>query len=281
MAEDVRESRVRKVTTLAAPLIAFYLIQNIQNLIFLALIGRVGTTALAGSGIAGVVFSLLLALLFGFDTGVQAVVSRATGAGERDLATRALSDAHALSIPFGLLLAFVAYRYGPDLTRLLASDARVAEAARANLHGIAGALALFAITIPVNAYWIATGVPRIAFFVTAATAPVQVGLLALLIFGAGSIPPLGLFGAGLAQTGACLVGLLVQLSIARVRGVPLFRTPRFTGMLAIVKIGWPGTLDRYRIEFRVPDGVGAGMAAIRLISAWIPGSQVSIPVQRQ
>jgi putative MATE family efflux protein len=231
--------------TLAAPLIAFNLIQNAVNLAFLAMIGRLGTAALAGSGIAGVVFSLLLALLYGFDTGVQAFVSRATGAGEREVAGRALSEAHALSLPFGALLAFAAFHYGPAIAQMLASGANVAAAARANLHGIAPALFFYAVTIPINAYWIGTGSPRIAFFVTALTAPVQVGLLFLLVFGAGSIPALGLFGAGLAQTGACAFALVLQLVIARVRRVPgLFRAPRISGVIAIVKIGWPVSLQQ-------------------------------------
>ncbi len=230
---------------LAAPLIGFYLIQNAQNLIFLALIGRVGTTALAGSGIAGVIFALLLALLYGVDTGTQVLVSRATGAGDADLAGRTLGDAHTLSIPFGLLLTFAAYRYGPVVAHLLASDAHVAAAASDNLHGIALSLLFFSITIPFNAYWIASGVPRLSFFVTLLTMPVQIGLLWLFIFGMGQIPALGLFGAGLAQTGACAFALVVQLALARVRRVPgLLRAPRAGGMLAIVKIGWPVSLQQ-------------------------------------
>ena len=245
MPGEAREGRVRRVAALAAPLIAFYLIGNAVNLAFLAMVGRLGTAALAGSGIAGVVFMLLLALLYGFDTGVQAVASRATGAGEREFAGGALSDAHALSIPFGALLALIAFCYGPQITQVLASDSNVAMAARANLHGIAASLFFMAITIPFNAYWIGTGSPRTAFFVNLFTAPVQIGLLYLFIFGAGSIPAMGLFGAGLAQTGASAFALVLQLSIARMRRVPgLLRMPRPSGILAIVKIGWPISLQQ-------------------------------------
>lgn len=43
--------------------------------------------------------------------------------------------------------------------------------------------------------------------------------------------------------------------------------------------GWPGTLDRYRVEFRVPDGSGGPIARIRLTAGFISGTPVSIPVQ--
>src|SRR5439155_22936395 len=44
-------------------------------------------------------------------------------------------------------------------------------------------------------------------------------------------------------------------------------------------IGWPGLVDAYPVDFRVPDGTRAGMAEIQLSAAWITGSAVSIPVQ--
>jgi uncharacterized protein (TIGR03437 family) len=47
----------------------------------------------------------------------------------------------------------------------------------------------------------------------------------------------------------------------------------------INKIGWPGLLDTYRVDFRVPDGTTAGTAVMQLTAAWIAGAPVSIPVQ--
>ncbi len=44
-------------------------------------------------------------------------------------------------------------------------------------------------------------------------------------------------------------------------------------------IGWPGLVDTYRIDFRVPDGTTAGMASIQITAAWIAGTSVGIAVQ--
>ena len=44
-------------------------------------------------------------------------------------------------------------------------------------------------------------------------------------------------------------------------------------------VGYPGAVDRYQINFRVPDGTVAGLASVQLSSAWIAGSDVVIPVQ--
>jgi uncharacterized protein (TIGR03437 family) len=47
----------------------------------------------------------------------------------------------------------------------------------------------------------------------------------------------------------------------------------------INKIGWPGLVDTYRVDFRLPDATATGMAAIQLTAAWIAGSTVNIPIQ--
>jgi uncharacterized protein (TIGR03437 family) len=43
--------------------------------------------------------------------------------------------------------------------------------------------------------------------------------------------------------------------------------------------GYPGAVDGYQVNFRLPGGVQSGMANIQLSAAWIAGSQVKIAVQ--
>ena len=47
----------------------------------------------------------------------------------------------------------------------------------------------------------------------------------------------------------------------------------------INKIGWPGQVDAYRVDFRVPDGTAPGTASIQLTAGWIAGPSVNIPIQ--
>jgi len=47
----------------------------------------------------------------------------------------------------------------------------------------------------------------------------------------------------------------------------------------INKIGWPGTYDLYRVDFRVPSVLPPGTATLQLTAAWIPGPEVKIAVQ--
>lgn len=44
-------------------------------------------------------------------------------------------------------------------------------------------------------------------------------------------------------------------------------------------LGWPGLVDTYRVDFRLPDGLTAGTASVQLSAAWVAGAAVRIAVQ--
>jgi uncharacterized protein (TIGR03437 family) len=45
------------------------------------------------------------------------------------------------------------------------------------------------------------------------------------------------------------------------------------------KVGWPGLVDTYRVDFRVPEGTAAGPAAIQITAAWIAGPAALVPMR--
>jgi hypothetical protein len=47
----------------------------------------------------------------------------------------------------------------------------------------------------------------------------------------------------------------------------------------INKVGWPGRLGVYRLDFQVPEGTSGGMATIRVSAAWMEGPPLSLPVR--
>ena len=44
-------------------------------------------------------------------------------------------------------------------------------------------------------------------------------------------------------------------------------------------VGYPGTVDGYQVNFRVPSGTPKGPASIQVSAAWITGTAVQIAVQ--
>jgi uncharacterized protein (TIGR03437 family) len=60
---------------------------------------------------------------------------------------------------------------------------------------------------------------------------------------------------------------------------PVEATVNGQSTAVINTVGWPGLVDTYRVDVRVPDGITTGLAAIQLTVAWIVGPSVSIPIQ--
>ena len=47
----------------------------------------------------------------------------------------------------------------------------------------------------------------------------------------------------------------------------------------LLSIGRPNTIDRYRVDIRVPEGTKSGLATVHLTTAWIAGPEVTVPIQ--
>ena len=240
------------ILALAAPLTAWFALQSVVNLAVTAAIGGAGNLALAGVGAASTLSGMVLALLFGFDTAVQAMVSRRAGARRHDEIGQALVDGLAISAPLGLALAAGLWLAAPTMLAAMAPSAAAAAVGAANLRAFAPAIALMALTIPVNACWIGQGRPKLSFLVSALQAPVQIGAAFALVFGFGPVPAMGATGAGLAATLSALVRLALQLAlVARPGAVPGLRRARLNagGALASLSIAWPISLQQALLQF--------------------------------
>ncbi|MFO1014872.1 MAG: MATE family efflux transporter [Caulobacteraceae bacterium] len=267
---------IARIAGLAAPLILFFLIQNLAGLGVLAIVGRLGAPEVAALGLASTLNGLLAALLSGFDTAAQALISRATGAGRREEAVAALRSSLTLSAPLGLVLAALAATAGPAVVAALNPDAASAALAGENLRAGALSLALMGLTIPVNAYWIATGQPRTAFAVACAIVPVQI-LFTLLL-----APRYGLVGAGWAFSAACGVALAVQAALAARRVPELFTDPGLErGAGWIVSIAWPVSLQQALAQFAlmVAYGIAAQLGVAQTAVLSVIANVTSLPIQ--
>jgi putative MATE family efflux protein len=243
-------NRYAPILRLGAPLIAFFLVQQLANLIGVAFYGHLGDAALAGVGAAGAILGVVMALLFGFDTGAQALISRAVGAGSPSRPGEVLADTLAGAIPLGALLAVGLWAFGPTVLAILIHDKAALAAGSAFLRASAPQLLFLAVTTPINAGWIASGRPGVAFLVTVITATAQVGFTWLLVFGVGPIAAEGAAGVGMAGTLDTLLGLCLQIFLAlRLRLVPRWAAPSLAGTLEVVAIGWPVSVQQSLVQF--------------------------------
>lgn len=254
---------------LGGPLASFYVIQGLVSLATMAMLRPFGDPAIGGVGAASAVYTSFCALLWGVDTGLQAMTSRITGAGGDMILARVLGAAHVVAIPLALGLAAIGWAVGPALFATLLSDPATATAAAAWFAAALPSIVLLAVSLPMNAVWMGSGRPSIALAVTLCGAPLQIALGWTLVRGFGPIPARGAAGAALAMDGAMLFAALVQVVLAA-RLIPGFgRTrPRVSDMRDLARVGWPISAQQSLLQvalmgvFAVVGQLGAGAAAI-------------------
>lgn len=91
---------------------------------------------------------------------------------------------------------------------------------------------------------------------------------------------LSLFATGLGPTRASLTpGQMFPSSPLAVVNSPIDVTVNGLSAEVLAAVGYPGTVDSYQVNFRVPANAGSGAVALQISSAWIPGVPVSVVLQ--
>jgi Na+-driven multidrug efflux pump len=159
--------RLGPIFRLGLPLVGFYLIPTAVGVVTVGILGRLGNAAIAGVGVGSAIYTAICALLWGVDTGVQAIVARTTGAGRADRIADVLSAAYACALPLALAVGAAAWLFGPALIALMLPDHPAAAAGGAWIALAAPSILCLAVTLPINAAWIGSGRPAIAMAVRA------------------------------------------------------------------------------------------------------------------
>lgn len=220
------------------------LFQTLYFLIDLYFVGRIGPAALAGVGLAGVVFFLVMAASQMVAVGTMSLMARAIGARDYAGAETVYRQAILLSVGLAGVTLIAGYAFGGMAMRSLSADPLTAQQGAAYLHGFLPALALMFPSSTMGAALRSAGVVRPTMLIQSATVLLNAVLAPVLIAGWGVGLPLGTFGAGLASALAGLAGFIgaavvfsrVQTLIAQ----PMRLTPPNGAILRrIAGIGFP------------------------------------------
>jgi uncharacterized protein (TIGR03437 family) len=91
---------------------------------------------------------------------------------------------------------------------------------------------------------------------------------------------LSLFATGLGPTRTVLTpGQPFPSSPLAVVNSPIDVTVNGKSAEVLAAVGYPGAVDGYQVNFRVPSDVTTGTVSIQISTAWIPGAPVSIQVR--
>ena len=231
-------SRLRALHRLATPMLVGAVLSNLQSVINLFWVGRLGPQAVAAVAVGGTILMLLFPALMGLSTGTVALVARAIGAGRRDEAAAAAGQSLSLAVALGLLSGFLGWYVSDDLFRLLGAAPDIVADGEAYLRiNLLGSFSLFLFIIA-SAALQGAGDARTPMWLGLGANGLNIALDPLLIYGWGPVPALGVRGAALASVIAETLAAIVAAGV-------------LLGGRAALHIGWSQCRPRLALAWRI------------------------------
>ena len=240
--------RRRALLALALPIIGGMASQNILNLVDIGMVGRLGTTALAATGLGSFANWLSMAFILGLSTGVQAICARRVGQNRHGEIAVPLNGGLLLALVMGLPLAAVLILFSPELLALINNDQAVLDEASPYLQVRLLALVAVGMNFSFRGYWSAVHRTGLYLVTLLIMHTINIFLNWVLIFGNLGAPAMGVTGAGLATTISVYIGLMIYfafgLRYAWSEGF-LHRLPSLTTLKDQINLSLPAGIQQF------------------------------------
>jgi putative MATE family efflux protein len=290
-AAPVTHGSYREIWELSWPVMLSQVLVTLVSLIDIAMVGRLGSNAVAAVGYAAQLFFLAQSALFAVGFACVALMARGIGAGEPLRARRALAASLEVSVATALIVIAALLVAPRPLLRLLGAEEGIIDLAVPYLNLVLGSSLLLAIALTIESGMRADKDTRTPMRIAGAVAVVKTLLNFVLIFGALGFPRLELVGAGLATAISQVVGVALFLAVAlraQPRSPLALRAGDFAAarplLREVVRIALPSVGERVAMNlavlayFRVlseygPLAVAAYTVGVRILAfSWIPGT---------
>jgi putative MATE family efflux protein len=244
-------------------------------------VSRLGTDELAAMGFTFAVVMIIGALATGFSAGAASIIARALGAGNHTLARRTVAVGLFLTIAGTAIVSVAGYFTIDPLFRLLGAEGRVLDLVQDYMQiWFIGAVA--AIMPPVSDGCLrAAGDMVRPLMVMCTCAVMNIILDAILIFGWGPVPAMGMEGAALATIIARTVGMTASLSFLHFRHRLIdWSFPHLRELLhswrEIIRLGIPASLTQALNP--IAQGfyirLAAGVGGVQAVAAMATGTRI-------
>lgn len=255
------------LSALALPIMATSLIQMAYNLIDMIWIGKIGASAVASVGAAGMFMWLSNGLATLAKMGGQIKVGHALGAQKKEDAASYAQSSIQMGIVFAIGFGILSVVFADEMIGFFQlNSAQVIQDAKLYLMITCGLVIFSFMNQIFTGILTAMGNSRTSFIATGIGLVLNIVLDPLFIFGFGAIPPMGVAGATIATVLAQLVVMLLFLyTILRdtvlFSNVHILHSYSSQHTMEIFRIGLPSAVQSMLFS-------GISMVIARLIAGW-------------
>ena len=204
----------RSLFSLAIPIALQQLVASLVNTLDTIMIGRLGTVEIAAVGLGNQIFFLFQLTLFGICSG--GAIFTAQFWGKKDI--QGIRKNHGFCLTLNLAAAAIytlaAALFPGELIGIYSKDEAVIMAGAAYLKTLSPCFIAFAVSFAFAITLRSTEKVRLSMVTTVIALSINLVLNYLFIFGAGSIPAMGVRGAALATVIARLVETVILVTVA-------------------------------------------------------------------
>ncbi len=256
-------SVLKNLLMLSWPMVVMESMWVISQIVDLVWIGRLGSNALAGVGLANIMLNMVMAVDMGLVVGVRAIIARHVGAGDYIAANRVAAQSVLIGAVWGMVVTVFGLLLAGPVLSLFGVDAEALKQGTAFMQVMfAGWLGLEVLVFGLYSIQ-ASGDTVTPMAVEMSIRILHVVLCPFLVMGYWIFPRLEVRGAALSNVVAQVIGALV-VSIILFRGrsrlSPRLRDLKFAPRVAvqILKVGVPALLMNMQSAF-------AGMLLMGLV----------------
>ena len=176
-------------------------------------VGKLGDAAVAAVGVSGVVVQLAQGIMMGFTAGMRALIARAIGAKDTELANHVAQQAVVVSATYAVFMALVGHFFGRYIVSFITSDPDIVRMGTSYLRieFFGGATVTFRMMM--DAIMQASGDAVNPMWISAVYRVFHITLSPLLIFGIWVFPKLGVNGAAYTGVVAQSLGVFLGLNV--------------------------------------------------------------------
>ena len=184
-----------EVIRMAWPVVVEQLLQTTVAIADVAITGRLGTTALAGSGVALQVFFVVLSGLMSVGIGTTVLVAQATGARSPERAASAVRQGVSIGVILGIVLTALGIVLAGPSVALGGATGEIAETAVSFLVVSLFGMVPLTVAIAVSGAMRGAGDTRTPMVAGAITNAINIVAAWGLAFGSWGLPEMGILGA--------------------------------------------------------------------------------------
>jgi len=208
------KDRRGQIWRIALPIMGGMMSQNILNLVDIGMVGRLGDSALAATGIGSFTNFLAISFIIGLSAGVQALAARRLGEGRDSETAIPLNGGLILALLIGLPLSIILVMASPTAFTFLTDAPEVRELGIPYLQIRIASMIAVGMNFSFRGYWSAIHMTGVYLRTLLIMHAINIFLNWVLIFGNLGAPELGVFGAGLATTISLYIGTVLYFFFA-------------------------------------------------------------------